>query len=142
MIVDAPFVTLPAFSVFDLNGHFEPLQRIFAFQPLGNCCVTCSVVSVNRVPLTSHLLTTPDVSVGNGSANPSQFSSRLLPLISTAPGPDRRVVVVAVLAGEEPVAVVVEPARVRQRRRRGGDVDPDRRRRAGDAAAGRHARDT
>ena len=37
--VDALFLTLPAFSDFDLNGHFFPLHLIVAFQPFGNCCV-------------------------------------------------------------------------------------------------------
>ena len=38
------------------------------------------------MPLALHLVTTPDESVGNGSAVPSQFSSIRLPLTSVAPG--------------------------------------------------------
>ena len=54
------------------------------------------------------LLSTSARNSANGSARLSQFSSTALPLISTAPGPDRRVRVVAVGGDREAVGVAVE----------------------------------
>ena len=83
----APRETLPVLRLLVRNEHLGlPAHLICTLQPAGNCCVIWSTVSLSVLPLALHLVTTPDVSVGNGSAVPSQFSSIRLPLTSVAPG--------------------------------------------------------
>jgi len=88
MMLEADRLTFAALSDLDLNGHFLPEHLIVAFQPFGNCWVIWRIRSVNVEPrlVKFQLCTTPEVSVGNASAVPSQFSSIRLPRISVAPG--------------------------------------------------------
>ncbi len=121
MIVDAPLLDLarPSASCC-LNGHFLPLHRILTFQPFGNCCVTCSDVSVKLLPLHRPLVPHPGRQRRERLREPIAVLVEVVALDLDRPGPDRRVRVVAVLTGEEPVPVAVDPARpaTRSRRRR------------------------
>src|SRR5690349_628369 len=91
-LLDSDPSTLIAFllalplSVLRVNGQRLPEQRISALKGLAGGWVITSPVSLSREPLTVHFVDTPDVTVGNGSEIPSQFSSMRLPLTSRAPG--------------------------------------------------------
>src|SRR3954451_12341750 len=80
----SPRRSLPV-SFLERTGHPRPAQRNSNLAPLGGLEIV-SCVSVNLGPLKDHLAETPEVTVGNGSASPSQFSSTRLPRISSAPG--------------------------------------------------------
>ena len=95
---------------------------ILAFQPFGNCCVTCSSVSVKPLPRHRPLVPHARRQRRERLREPIAVLVEIVALDLHRAGPDRRVVVVAVLTGEEPVLVASIPLD-RQR-------PPDRRRQA------------
>ena len=76
--------------------------------------MTCSDVSVRLPPLRHPiLLATPLGQRGERLREPVAVLVEVVALDLDRPGPDRRIGVVAVLAGEEPVLVVVDPGGLR-----------------------------